>query len=254
MKIECAAHCLITSGCGTILFEKKIEYGRDGFCTLVTVSTRTIIDIINNLYDMCDMNSQHNIAIVTTNGVYIYDDAASLTTGACRNMTNAELFQGFTSLPDKITWKALLTYTNTYIDLFTGYPNTKQAYIADAVNYTPTNIFSGAHWSVYTHITGVMTFYFFDASTGIIYYHRNQQPHEGSFPISDTTNVDNNGKPLNLWYNLPSNVVGVTEQDTWSKRFIVVDVNLNVYSYFLEDPNNVNASPPECSLQGQLRL
>ncbi|XP_065926613.1 uncharacterized protein [Magallana gigas] len=222
---------------------------------------------------MCDMNSQHNIAIVTTNGVYLYDDAASLTTGACRNMTNAELFQGFASLPDMSTWKALLTYTNTYIDLFTdadqvyrwssnngnlvpvsGYPKTKQTYIADAVYYTPTNIFSGAHWSVYTHITGVMTFYFFDASTGTIYYHRNQQPHEGSFPISDTTNVDNNGKPLNLWYNLPSNVVGVTEQDTWSKRFIVVDVNLNVYSYFLDDPNNVNTSPPECSLQGQLRL
>lgn len=69
---------------------------------------------------MCDMNSQHDIAIVTTNGVHLYDDAASLTNGACRNMTIAELFKEFASLPDRNTWKALLTYTNTYFDLFTG--------------------------------------------------------------------------------------------------------------------------------------
>lgn len=71
---------------------------------------------------MCTTNSQHDIAIVTTNGIHLYDDAASLTTGACRNITIAELFQGFASLPDRITWKALLTYTNTYFDLFTGMP------------------------------------------------------------------------------------------------------------------------------------
>ncbi|XP_065928494.1 dual specificity protein kinase splA-like [Magallana gigas] len=240
--------------------------------TTTTSIGETIIDIIENLDDMCNMNSQYGKAIVTTNGVYLYDDAASLTTGACRNMTNAELFQGFASLPDKITWKALLTHTNTYIDLFTdagqvyrwsnkkgdlvpvsGFPKTKQAYVADAVYYTPTHIFSGAHWSVYTQITGGMTLYFFDASTGTIYYHRNQQPHEGSFPVSDTTNVDNNGKPINLWYNLPSNVVGVTGQGN-TNRFIVVDVNLNVYFYDIQDPDNVNTFPPVCSLQGQLRL
>lgn len=221
---------------------------------------------------MCNMNSQYGKAIVTTNGVYLYDDAASLTTGACRNMTNAELFQGFASLPDKSTWEALLTHTNTYIDLFTdpgqvyrwsnkkgdlvpvsGYPKTKQAYVADAVYYTPTNIFSGVHWSVYTQITGGMTLYFFDASTGTIYYHNNQQPYEGSFPISDKTNVDTYGRPLNLWYNLPSNVVGVTGQGN-TNRFIVVDVNLNVYFYDIQDPDDVNTSPPVCSLQGQLRF
>uniref|UniRef100_K1QNL5 Uncharacterized protein n=1 Tax=Magallana gigas TaxID=29159 RepID=K1QNL5_MAGGI len=166
-------------------------------------------------------------------------------------MTNAELFQGFASLPDKSTWKALLTYTNTFYDLITGYPKTKQDYIAAAVYYTPTHIFNGTQWAVYTQLTGAMTWYFFDAST--IYYYRNQPPHEGSLPISDTTNVDNNGTPLNLWYNLPSNVVGVTGQEN-TNNFIVVDVNLNVYSYHLPDPYNVSTSPPICVLQGQLRL
>ncbi|XP_011420386.3 mucin-3A-like [Magallana gigas] len=383
-RIECAAHCLITTSCGTILFDSKIEYGQKGSCTLVTEAStgnpyvlesnssvcfmkkvsvettqsrpteaattpttlntsttmlttptttsltttttttttlatstpaattttlspttpapttqapttpappqsatttttpaqttttttstsmgETIIDIIDNLYNMCTTNSQNDIAIVTTNGVHLYDDAASLTTGACRNMTNAELFQGFVSLPDKSTWKALLTYFN-YYDLITdadqvyrwlkingsivpvpGYPKTKKAYIADAVLYVYTNIFNGTQWVVYTHLTGAMTFYFFDAST--IYYYRNQLPHEGSFSISDTTNMDRYGKPLNLWYNLPSNVVGVTGQEN-TNNFTVVDVNLNVYSYHLPDPYNVNTSPPVCVLQGQLRL
>ncbi|XP_052710243.1 uncharacterized protein LOC128184709 [Crassostrea angulata] len=369
-RIECAAHCLTTTGCETILFDNKIYYRRDGFCTLVTESSpvspyvlesnssvcfmkkisvetthstptetirtpttpttpatmtttptttttslptmtttttpatttttpttttpttttpttttpttttptttttsmgETIIDIIDNLYNMCTMNSQYGKAIVTTDGVYLYDNAASLTTGACRTMTNAELFQGFTSLPDKSTWKALLTYTNTFFDLITDadqvyrwaklsgsivpvsrYPKSKKDYIADAVFYTPIVIFSGAQWAVYTQLTGTMTLFFFDAST--IYYYRHQPPHEGSFSINDTTNVDSNGNPLNLWYNLPNNVVGVTEDDNWSKRFIVVDVNLNVYSYHLPDPFNVNTFPPICVLQGQLRL
>lgn len=88
--------------------------------TFLLNQIQTIIDIIENLDDMCNMNSQYGKAIVTANGVYLYDDAVSLTTGACRNMTIAELFQGFASLPDKSTWEALLTHTNTYIDLFTG--------------------------------------------------------------------------------------------------------------------------------------
>lgn len=228
--------------------------------------------MIDNVNNMCTSSSQHDIAIVTTNGVHLYDIAASLTTGACRNMTIAELFQGFASLPDRNTWKALLTYNNDCFDLFTDtgqvyrwqknsgniipkseYPKTEQAYIADAVNHTPTNIFSSARWAVNTQITGAMTLYFFDASTGTIYYYRNQPPNEGSFSVSDKTNVDSNGRPLNLWYNLPSNVVGVTRQEN-TNNFIVVDVNLNVYVYGVPDPGNVNTSPPTCTLQGQLRL
>ncbi|XP_034320793.2 probable maltase-glucoamylase 2 [Magallana gigas] len=382
-RIECAAHCLVTTDCGTILFDKKVGHGQEGLCTLATESSstspyvlesnssvcfmkrasvetttvpsptettttapttttpttpttttelttipttptttttttsttttmttpttttattttpttttasttlpttttvtpttttpttptpttsigETIIDIIDNVNNMCNTNSQHDIAIVTTNGVHLYDDAASLTNGACRNMTIAELFQGFTSLPDRNTWKALLTYTNTYFDLFTdagqvyrwqknsgnivpvsGYPKTEKDYIAAAVYHTTTNIFSGARWAVYTQITGPQTLYFFDASTDTIYYYRNQQPKEGSFSISDTANMDNNGKPINLWYNLPSNVVGVTGQEN-SNKFIVVDVDLNVYDYDIPDPNNA-----VCSLQGQLQL
>nr|XP_011420386.2 chitinase 3 [Crassostrea gigas] len=356
-RIECAAHCLTTTSCGTILFDSKIEYGQKGSCTLVTEASigspyvlesnssvcfmkkasvettqsvpteavttpttlntsttmlttptttslttttttlspttlapttpatttttpapttttstsmgETIIDIIDNLNNMCTTNSQNDIAIVTTNGVHLYDDDASLFTGACRNMTIAELFQGFTSLPDKSTWKALLTYSYNYYDLITDadqvyrwqknsgdivpvswYPKTKH-YIADTVFYTPTNIFSGAQWAVFTLLTGTMTLYFFDAST--IYYYRDHAPREGSFSINDTTNMDSNGKPLNLWYNLPSNVVGVTGQEN-TNNFTVVDVNLNVYSYHIPDPNNVNTSPPVCVLQGQLRL
>lgn len=133
-----------------------------------------------------------------------------------------------------------------------GYPKTKHAYILAAVSYTPTNTFS-AQWAVYTQITGAQTFYFFDASTDTIYYYRNQQPKEGSFSISDKTNMDNNRKPINLWYNLPSNVVGVTGQENTNK-FIVVDVDLNVYDYDIPNPNDVNTSPPVCSPQGQLQL
>lgn len=69
---------------------------------------------------MCTTNSQHDIAIVTTNGVHLYDDAASLTNGACGNKTIVGLFQGFTPLPDSSTWNALLTYNNDKFDLFTS--------------------------------------------------------------------------------------------------------------------------------------
>ena len=84
--------------------------------------------MIDNVNNMCSSNSPHDIAIVTTNGVHLYDNAYSLTTGACRNMTIEELFQGYTPLPSVTEWRALLTYTNTFFDLITGEYFTKYSF------------------------------------------------------------------------------------------------------------------------------
>ncbi|XP_062574513.1 uncharacterized protein LOC134236364 isoform X2 [Saccostrea cucullata] len=228
--------------------------------------------MIDNVNNLCKTDSQHDIAVVTTQGVHLYDNADSLTTGACRNMTIAELFTGYSNVPDVSTWSALLTYTNTFFDLFTNsddrvfrwqknsgdivkvadYPKTKSDYILQSVYHRPTNIFSNVKWGVYRGL-GAQELFFGESSTTTIWYYRNQQPHEGTFDKYDTSGRDGNQRPINPWYNLPDNTVAITGQEN-SNRHLVIDRELNVYFYELPDPHEFNTKPPVCNLQGKLKL
>lgn len=116
--------------------------------------------------------------------------------------------------------------------------------------YTPTTIFSGAQWAIYMG-TGAQALFFYDLST--IYYHRNQPPNEGSFPISDTSPMDSNSKPLNLWFNLPSNVIALTGQEN-TNRVLVLDSDLDIYFYEWTDSGDFNTDPPTLFPRGKLRL
>lgn len=131
-----------------------------------------------------------------------------------------------------------------------NYPKTKFEYIHSSVYYTPTTIFSGAQWAIYMG-TGAQALFFYDSST--IYYYRNQAPNEGSFPISDTSPMDSNSKPLNLWFNLPSNVIALTGQEN-TNRVLVLDSDLDVYFYEWTDSGDFNTDPPTLSYRGKLRL
>ncbi|XP_062607387.1 uncharacterized protein LOC134269185 [Saccostrea cucullata] len=247
-----------------------------GTTTTTTAATvlqyaETIIDMID-VYDLCYKNSRHDIALVTTQGAHLYDNADSLTTGACKNMTIGELFPGYPTMPDVSTWAALLTYYNTYYDLFThfddrvfrwtqksgdiveyaGYPTTKSDYILQSLYYGATNIFSTVKWGVYRG-HGAQELFFGESGKPAIWYYRNQPPHEGTFDKYDISGKDGNQKPINPWYNLPDNTVAITgQQDT--NRYLVIDRELNVYFYDLPDPDDFNTNPPVCNLKGKLKL
>ncbi|XP_055996865.1 uncharacterized protein LOC125647362 [Ostrea edulis] len=230
----------------------------------------TIIDMINNVNNLCNANSQHDIAVVTTNGVHLYDTADSLTTGACRNMTVSDLFQGFANLPDVNTWSALMTYNNDNFDLFTNaddqvyrwqknsgnivsvgdYPKSKGDYIQNNVHSTMTNNFGNLQWAVYRG-HGAQAMFFKESS--MMRFYRNQSPKEGSLFINDTSNMDSNSRPINPWYNLPEGVVAITGQNNVD-AFLVIDENLDVYLYELNNSDDFNTVPPVRILKGKLRL
>ena len=76
--------------------------------------------MIDNVLNMCTSTSQADIAVVTMDAVFFYDDYSALYSGSCRTMSLGDFFSGFAGLPDVSRWDAIFTVSNSYIDLLTG--------------------------------------------------------------------------------------------------------------------------------------
>lgn len=76
--------------------------------------------MIDRLQNMCSASSQSDFAVITTDIIYFYDDKASLTSGSCKSVHYSTLFSGYSDLPDITHWKAVLTMSQSYVDVYTG--------------------------------------------------------------------------------------------------------------------------------------
>lgn len=130
------------------------------------------------------------------------------------------------------------------------YPKSKGDYIQNTVYSTMTNNFGNLQWAVYRG-HGAQAMFFKESS--MMRFYRNQSPKEGSLFINDTSNMDSNSRPINPWYNLPEGVVAITGQNNVD-AFLVIDENLDVYLYELNNSDDFNTVPPVRTLKGKLRL
>lgn len=76
--------------------------------------------MIDRLQNMCSTTSQSDFAVITTEIIYFYDDKASLTSGSCKSVHYSTLFSGYSDLPGITHWKAVLTVSQSYVDVYTG--------------------------------------------------------------------------------------------------------------------------------------
>ncbi|XP_060074284.1 uncharacterized protein LOC132554007 [Ylistrum balloti] len=77
---------------------------------------------IGNLNNMCSGSSSVDIALITDDGVYLYDDMGSLTTGACSGpQAITTIFSGYSggkALPSVSDIICLMVHQNNDIDMF----------------------------------------------------------------------------------------------------------------------------------------
>lgn len=91
------------------------------FCFKVSGAfLQRVVDMIDRLQNMCSANSQSDFAVITTEIIYFYDDKASLTSGSCKSVHYSTLFSGYSDLPGITHWKAVLTVSQSYVDVYTG--------------------------------------------------------------------------------------------------------------------------------------
>lgn len=78
-----------------------------------------VVDMID-LQNMCSGSSLWDLAVITTEAIYFYDDKESMTSGSCKSVPYSTMFSGFADLPDITHWKVVLVVSETYVDVYTG--------------------------------------------------------------------------------------------------------------------------------------
>lgn len=89
-----------------------------------------VVDMID-LQNMCSESSLWDLAVITTEAVYFYDDKESMTSGSCKSVPYSTMFSGFNDLPDITHWKVVLVVSETYVDVYTG----KNLYVVNIVMF-----------------------------------------------------------------------------------------------------------------------
>lgn len=85
----------------------------------LTPFLQRVVDMID-LQNMCSGSSLWDLAVITTETVYFYEDKESMTSGSCKSVPYSTMFSGFGDLPDIAHWKAVLVVSDTYVDVYTG--------------------------------------------------------------------------------------------------------------------------------------
>lgn len=95
-----------------------------------------VVDMID-LQNMCSGSSLWDLAVITTEAVYFYDDKESMTSGSCKSVPYSTMFSGFADLPDITHWKVVLVVSKTYVDVYTGISNLsyKNLYVVNIVMF-----------------------------------------------------------------------------------------------------------------------
>lgn len=97
---------------------KSMRHCLNDICLLEKVFSSfqlTVYDIIYGPLDMCSSapSSQKDFIVITTDGVYIYDDYSDLTTGPCKGPLNFKsIFDGYGSLNTVDQVSGTLVYQN----------------------------------------------------------------------------------------------------------------------------------------------
>ncbi|XP_052700658.1 uncharacterized protein LOC128177796 [Crassostrea angulata] len=226
-----------------------------------TASTIRVVDMIDRLQNMCSASSQSDFAVITTEIIYFYDDKASLTSGSCKSVHYSTLFSGYSDLPDITHWKAVLTMSQSYVDVYTdtkvfrwgitsqslhvmsGYPKFRAAYLRDIkgspVSYIPTD----PVWAVHRVTLGSWDIYFYESNNKNFNLYSNQPPGEWTFAKSDNTIFNQNGWALNPWTDLPPNTVALTAQDHTGIDFVGITGNFDVFFYKVTDQYQMLTDP-----------
>lgn len=68
-------------------------------------------------------------------------------------------------------------------------------------------------------------------------------PKESRFHISDTSNNNQNGNPINPWIHLPVNTVALTAADNIARDFVGITEDLNVVFYTIKAPFDLSEDP-----------
>ncbi|XP_055997918.1 uncharacterized protein LOC125647283 [Ostrea edulis] len=229
-----------------------------------TTGPQAIIDMVDRLQNMCTATTQSDIAVITGSGtIYIYDDYNSLTTGSCKSVDVTSLFDGYSDLPHVSQWKAVYTVQKSYVDVYTGskvyrwaiestklrklsgYPKSRQEYLTSVKgsNNYPHYIPENPAWAVHRETLGALDIYFYERSVEYICYYSNQMPKESRFHISDTSNNNQNGNPINPWIHLPVNTVALTAADNIARDFVGITEDLNVVFYTIKAPFDLSEDP-----------
>ncbi|KAK3107493.1 hypothetical protein FSP39_015786 [Pinctada imbricata] len=187
----------------------------------------------------CTSSSQADFLVITHQGLYFYDDYTSLTSGPCLYEANyGATFYGFSNLPDVTQWEAAMAFQNSWVDIYTGgevyrwqnagnylskigvYPKPTKSHIqfitSTSISITPTNLV----WAVHRKDTGGHLVYYYDGTQ--YYLYNNQNPKQRVFLQNATDVIDQNSRDLNIWKDLPSNVVGLTAVDNSGAEFVYV--------------------------------
>ncbi|XP_061190322.1 uncharacterized protein LOC133198181 [Saccostrea echinata] len=220
-----------------------------------------IIDMVDNVQNMCTQSSQRDLAVITTEAVYIYDNKESLKSGACKSVSITSMFKGFADLPDVTQWDAVLTVQKSYIDVIAGskifrwsissanlfpmigFPKFRYQYLKDIKGSNPLVLPTSPTWAVQRETLGSKDFYAFENAGNILCFYSNQSPHEIRFHISETTHTNQNGKPINPWISLPRNTVALTAAENDGIDFVGITDTYYVVYYNIEYPYDLRVVP-----------
>ncbi|XP_062587538.1 uncharacterized protein LOC134249179 [Saccostrea cucullata] len=228
----------------------------------VTTSTfPVIIDMVDNVQNMCTTTSQRDLAVITTEAVYIYDNKDFLKIGSCKSVSIASMFKGFGDLPDVSQWSAVLTVQKSYIDVYAdpnffrwtissadlvpavGYPKNKRQYFEDIKGSMAIFVPSDLTWAVVRETLGSHDFFGYQNMGSGLWFYSNHSPHEWLMQINDTSETNQNGNPINPWIALPTSTVALTAAENDGIDFVGITDAYNVVYYNIDHPYDLSVVP-----------
>ncbi|XP_069107997.1 uncharacterized protein [Argopecten irradians] len=217
---------------------------------------------IGNLLNMCSSSSSTDIAIITDDGVYIYDNKDALLTGACLGpLTLTSIFNGYSgsgALPSISDIIGLMVYQNNDIDMYNNFqvwrwqvqsgnlwsqsaqsfPKPMENLLGVSTGDLPP---SNSDWCVNRDRNGRQDRFFYNG--GLLYYFSTQNPTQDTFTPSATDKYMN-GYNLNPWTNLPAEpLVAVFSITSDSDDFVMITQSGELYQYQMDHVTNSNNPP-----------